>query len=61
MSNLRIYGTIYNVCTLTSYSGLDPEVNTQANMNNARYPTPGFDWGTYPRPRQFVLGVNVSF
>jgi len=61
ISNLRIYGTIYNVFTITGYSGLDPEVNTQANMNNARYPTPGLDWGTYPRPRQFVLGLNVSF
>ncbi len=61
ISNLRVYGTIYNVCTLTGYSGLDPEVNAQKNANNARYPTPGFDWGTYPRARQFVLGLNATF
>lgn len=60
-NNLRVYGSVYNVFTLTSYSGLDPEVNANANLNNARYPTPGLDWGTYPRARQFVLGLNVTF
>lgn len=60
-NNLRIYGSVYNVFTLTGYSGLDPEVNANANLNNARYPTPGLDWGTYPRARQFVLGLNVTF
>jgi hypothetical protein len=61
ISNIRIYGAIYNAFTLTGYSGLDPEVNTNQNMNNARYPTPGLDWGTYPRARQFVLGLNATF
>ena len=60
-SNIRLYGAIYNVFTLTGYSGLDPEVNTNDNMNNARYPTPGLDWGTYPRARQFVIGLNATF
>jgi TonB-linked SusC/RagA family outer membrane protein len=60
-SNIRVYGAIYNVFTLTGYSGLDPEVNTNDNMNSARYPTPGLDWGTYPRARQFVIGLNATF
>jgi TonB-linked SusC/RagA family outer membrane protein len=60
-SNLRVYGAVYNVFTLTGYSGLDPEVNTNQNKNNARYPTPGLDWGTYPRARQFVIGLNATF
>ena len=60
-NNLRVYGSVYNVFTLTGYSGLDPEVNANPNLNNARYPTPGLDWGTYPRARQFVLGLNVTF
>ncbi|MFV0289801.1 MAG: SusC/RagA family TonB-linked outer membrane protein [Mangrovibacterium sp.] len=60
-NNLRIYGSIYNVFTITGYSGLDPEVNAAANLNSARYPTIGLDWGTYPRARQFVLGVNITF
>lgn len=61
MSSLRLYGTIYNVFTLSGYSGLDPEVNSQSNSNKSRYPTPGFDWGTYPRARQFVIGLNATF
>ena len=61
ISHLRVYGTIYNLLTLTGYDGLDPEVNTNDKLNNAKYPTPGLDWGSYPRPRSFVLGLNVSF
>jgi TonB-linked SusC/RagA family outer membrane protein len=61
ISNIRVYGSVYNAFTLTGYSGLDPEVNTNQNMNSARYPTPGLDWGTYPRARQFVIGLNATF
>ena len=61
IGNLRIYGSIYNALTLTGYSGLDPDVNTNQNMNSSRYPTTGLDWGTYPRARQFVIGLNASF
>lgn len=61
IGNLRVYGTIYNLFTITGYSGLDPEVSANANLNHAVYPTPGLDWGTYPRARSFVVGVNLSF
>ncbi|MDM1292715.1 TonB-dependent receptor [Sphingobacterium sp. N143] len=61
INRLRIYGSIYNVWTITGYSGLDPEVNANAAANHAIYPTPGLDWGTYPRARSFVLGLNCSF
>lgn len=59
ISNLRVYGSIYNVFTITGYSGLDPEVSTDTSKNS--YPKSGLDWGTYPRARSFVLGVNLSF
>ena len=61
ISSLRVYATVYNLFTLTKYSGLDPEVNSNEFINNAIYPTPGIDWGSYPRARSFVLGINVSF
>ncbi len=60
IGSLRIYGSVYNVFTLTGYSGLDPEVNTNDRANNSIYPTPGMDWGTYPRARSFVVGLNLS-
>ena len=61
ISNLRVYGTVYNLLTISDYSGLDPEVSTNGNLNNATYPTPGVDWGAYPRARSFVVGLNVNF
>lgn len=61
LSNLRIYGTVYNLFTITGYDGLDPEVNANSNMNSSIYPTTGLDWGTYPRARSFVIGLNASF
>lgn len=61
VSNIRIYGTIYNVFTLTGYSGLDPEVNSNMKQNNQSYPTLGLDWGTYPRARSFTFGLNIEF
>ncbi len=61
VSNLRVYASIYNVCTITGYSGLDPEVSTNTSQNKQVYPTLGLDWGAYPRPRSYVVGLNVSF
>jgi TonB-dependent starch-binding outer membrane protein SusC len=60
ISRFRIYGSIYNVFTLTGYDGLDPEVNPDPSRNGD-YPTPGLDYGSYPRARSFTLGVNVEF
>ena len=60
LNTLRVYGTVYNVFTLTGYDGLDPEVNPDASRNGD-YPTPGLDYGSYPRPRSFTFGVNVEF
>lgn len=45
----RLSFTVQNVFTITKYNGLDPEVNG------------GIDNNFYPRPRVFVLGVNLSF
>ena len=61
MSNLRIYGSVYNLLTITKYKGLDPEVGTNDNANGSVYPTSGFDYGAYPRARSFVFGVNLNF
>lgn len=61
INNLRIYGSVYNLFTITNYSGLDPEVGVNDNANKSNYPTTGFDYGAYPRARSFVVGVNLNF
>ena len=45
----RISFTVQNAFTITKYKGLDPEVDG------------GIDNNFYPRPRVFVLGVNLTF
>lgn len=61
IDRLRIYGSIYNALTFTKYGGQDPEVSTNNNMRDSVYPTPGLDYGAYPRPRSFTLGLNIEF
>lgn len=48
-ANLRISGTVQNVFIVTKFKGIDPE---QAS---------GVDNNTYPRPRTYVVGVNLDF
>lgn len=57
LSNLRIYATGNNVFVLTKYSGLDPEVSTRRKTPL----TPGVDSSPYPRSRQVIFGLNLSF
>lgn len=57
ISNLRVYATGYNVFVLTNYSGFDPEVSTRRKTAL----TPGVDYSAYPKSRQIVLGLNLSF
>jgi TonB-linked SusC/RagA family outer membrane protein len=61
LGNLYVYGSIFNVLTLSGYSGLDPEVNSSENANQSKYPTLGLDYGAYPRARSFVFGLTLNF
>ncbi len=57
VQNVRVYATGYNLYVFTNYSGYDPEVDTRRNGTL----TPGVDFAAYPRNRQYVFGLNVSF
>ena len=48
-ASLNIFGTVQNICTLTKYSGIDPEVFG------------GIDGALYPRPRTYVVGLKFNF
>ena len=58
---IRIYGQLANVFTITGYSGLDPQVRTDDGSGNSKDRNMGTDYGSYGMPRQFLLGVNVTF
>lgn len=56
IQDLTLYGTANNLFTITSYKGLDPEVN----MGGI---DPGIDyrWSRYPHTRTFMIGVKINF
>jgi len=55
LSNARVSFTCQNAFTITTYTGMDPEVSL-AGL------TPGVDGiNYYPKQRTFLLGLNVSF
>ena len=56
ISNMRLYVSLDDFFTITSYPGLDPETATTTNAQQL-----GIDLGTYPTSKKAVFGVNVTF
>ena len=56
LSKARVYVSGNNLFYVTNFSGPSPEPPTSANGN-----VPGVYQGTYPTPRSFVFGVQVTF
>ena len=56
ISNMRLYGTVKNVFTLTKYSGLDPTTVETTGL-----------WAgvssleVYPVVRNFTIGIQISY
>ena len=63
ISNARIYFTGGNLFCLKKYSGLDPDVNVSpsADSSYSGFPTPNYDYRSYPKSRTFTFGLNVAF
>jgi TonB-linked SusC/RagA family outer membrane protein len=65
IGNLRLYATIQNALTFTTYPGLDPEIQANTNdtqgINISSDLAVGIDWGTVPSPRTFIVGVRMDF
>lgn len=58
LQKVRLYLTGENLFCLSGYSGIDPEVSIPDNVLDG----PGIDWfNSYPRPRTYSIGVNISF
>ncbi|MGD2034432.1 MAG: TonB-dependent receptor, partial [Bacteroidales bacterium] len=51
---LRIYVSGQNLATLSKYKGYN------ADFVGATF-TPGYNFASYPTPRTFMFGANVSF
>lgn len=57
LSNAKVYVSGQNLALLTKYSGMDPEVTTNANTAI----TQGIDKNQSPNARTFTIGLNVGF
>lgn len=58
-SQLRLYVSLQNFFTITSYSGYDPESNRNGiDETNALYQ--GIDYGAYPSAKTVQLGVSLT-
>ncbi|QEL04260.1 TonB-dependent receptor [Olivibacter sp. LS-1] len=54
VQRLRVYATAQNLYTFQSYKGYNPDFT-------AGVFEPGFDFGSFPKPRTLMLGVQVGF
>ena len=55
LSNAQVYLQGQNLVTLTGYQGLNPEIQSGADL------TIGFDGGFMPVSKSIIVGLNVSF
>ena len=55
MQRVRFYVSGTNLFTISSYTGMDPEVGQSSSASR------GIDYGIYPQSISFTGGINVTF
>lgn len=55
-TNLKLYVSAENVFTITNYSGFDPDVTSTTENDDF-----GIDQNSYPMPRNYTLGIELTF
>jgi len=59
LEGARVYCSMQNLATFTSYNGMDPDVAYWGN--DSQKWASGIDLGLYPLPRTVMFGLNVTF
>ena len=59
VKGLNVYVTGQNLFTITKFTGFDPEVNVDKNINGV--PSTSIEYIPYPTARVFTFGLNVGF
>lgn len=59
ISGIRLSVTGQNLFVITPYDGYDPEVNTDRSIDGVT--SYGIDYLGYPKSRNFIFGLNISF
>ena len=55
ITKVRLYAGVNNLYTFTKYRGFDPGATNNAPLSS------GIDYGFYPVPRTYLLGLNLNF
>jgi hypothetical protein len=55
ISKLRLYAGVNNLYTFTKYRGFDPAATDGSPIGG------GIDYGFYPTPKTYMMGINVNF
>lgn len=55
ITKLRLYAGVNNLYTFTKYRGFDPGASNNAPLSS------GIDFGFYPVPRTYLVGLNLNF
>jgi TonB-linked SusC/RagA family outer membrane protein len=53
--NMQVYLTAYNLFTVSNYLGWDPEVSVGHSVFMR-----GYDFGNYPQPKMFMIGLKIG-
>jgi len=61
VKSVRVYVQAVNLFTITKYTGLDPEIDTQQANGSPNDLIRGVDYGSYPTVRQYIIGINLAF
>ena len=57
INTARVYFSVQNVHTFTTYPFYNPEINNRPDNSLAA----GEDYGSYPLPRTYTFGINLNF
>lgn len=64
ITKLRLYAQVNNLYTFTKYKGFDPGASFGPGNRDNVSQSPigaGIDYGFYPIPRTYLLGLNINF
>lgn len=62
LQNIRVYVQAQNLFTITNYTGADPDLNAiSRDPGGLRDYYIGVDLGGFPNPKQYLVGLNVTF
>lgn len=55
ITKLRLYASVNNLYTFTKYRGFDPAATNGSPIGG------GIDYGFYPTPKTYLMGLNINF